>query len=301
MQVSCSAEVQAALNDNQPVVALESTVISHGLPWPKNLELAQEMEATIREQGAIPATIALIDGQLRAGLSQDELVRLADGQAAVRKVSRRDLGAVLARRELGATTVASTMLIAHWAGIRCFATGGIGGVHRGDAADVSADLIELSQTPVAVVCAGAKSILDLPRTLEWLETFGVPVVGYGITELPAFYTPHSGLELVESVANPQEAAALLKAHWGLGLPSGVLITVPIPPEAALNSAEIDTLIEQALTQADQAGIRGKDITPFLLERLAILSAGASVTANRALLKNNAVVAGQIAVALTAMD
>jgi pseudouridine-5'-phosphate glycosidase len=255
------------------------------------------MESIIRAHGAIPATIAIVDGVLRAGLEESHLLALADGQRPVRKISRRDLGAVIAQKGLGATTVASTMLIAHWAGIRVFATGGIGGVHRGEANDVSADLIELSQTPVAVVCAGAKAILDLPRTLEWLETFGVPVLGYGTNELPAFYTRTSGLALVDRVDSPREAAAILQAHWGLGLLNGVLITAPIPHEAALDEAAITAQIETALAEAQAKHITGKAITPFLLSRLAELTGGASLQANLALLKNNAQVAAQIAVNL----
>lgn len=295
--VHLSEEVRAAIFAEQPVVALESTVISHGLPFPQNIELAQELEQIIRNNGATPATIALIDGTLKAGLSDDDLMRLADGKTPVRKLSRRDLGSAIAKKEVGATTVAATMLIAHWAGIKIFATGGIGGVHRGQAGDVSADLLELSQTPVAVVCAGAKSILDLPRTLEWLETFGVPVIGIGTNEFPAFYTRSSGLKLVDCVDQPAEVAALLKAHWRLGLKNGVLLTVPIPESDALNGAEIDQAVEQALHEADQQYITGKDITPFLLARLVKITEGRSLTANLVLLRNNARIAAQIAVAM----
>jgi len=295
--IHLSEEVRAAIFAEQPVVALESTVISHGLPFPQNIELAQELEQIIRDNGSTPATIAVIDGALKAGLSADDLTRLADGKTPVRKLSRRDLGSAIAKKELGATTVAATMLIAHWAGIKIFATGGIGGVHRGQAGDVSADLLELSQTPVAVVCAGAKSILDLPRTLEWLETFGVPVIGIGTDEFPAFYTHTSGLKLVDCVDQPAEAAALLKAHWGLGLKNGVLVAVPIPSEDALDAAEIDQAIEQALNEADQQHIVGKDITPFLLARLVKITEGHSLAANLALLRNNARIAAQIAVAM----
>ncbi|KAB2905137.1 MAG: pseudouridine-5'-phosphate glycosidase [Anaerolineae bacterium] len=292
-----SPEVDAALKAGKPVVALESTVISHGLPWPDNLRLAQELESMIRKIGATPATIAVMDGELRAGLSAEDLVRLADGKTPVRKISRRDFGSAVAKHQLGATTVAATMLVAHWAGIKVFATGGIGGVHRGQTGDVSADLIELSQTPVAVVCAGAKSILDLPRTLEWLETFGVPVVGYQTLEFPAFYTPHSGLNLVDCVENPQQAAALLKAHWGLGLTNGVLFTVPISEVDALNEADINPKIDQAVAEAERQGIVGKDITPFLLGRLVEITGGESLQANLALLRHNTQVAAEIAIAL----
>jgi len=296
-RVQKSPEVENALAEGRPVVALESTVISHGLPYPHNLELAQEMENIVRTQGAVPATIAILDGQLYAGLNASHIERLADPHAQVRKVSRRDFGAILAQKTLGATTVAATMLIAHWAGIRVFATGGIGGVHRGGAGDVSADLLELSQTPVAVVCAGAKAILDLPRTLEWLETFGVPVLGYQTQELPAFYSRSSGLALVDSVHTPAEAAALLKAHWGLGLPSGVLLTVPIPSTDAIPAEEIMPAVEQAVSEAAQQNITGKELTPFLLSRLLEITEGRSLAANLALLKNNGRVAGQIAGAL----
>jgi pseudouridylate synthase len=296
--IQLSAEVQAAQEAGTPIVALESTVISHGLPYPQNMALARELEQIVRDAGATPATIAIIGGNLCVGLSQDQLAILADETVHVRKVSRRDLGATLARGDTGATTVATTMLIAHWAGIRVFATGGIGGVHRGEANDVSADLIELSQTPVAVVCAGAKAILDLPRTLEWLETFGVPVVGYGTDEFPAFYTHTSGLPLIDQVATPDEAAHLLASHWGLDLPSGVLITIPIPEQAALPTDEIQPIIEHALQEADAQDIRGKDITPFLLDKVSQLSGGRSLDANLALLRNNAHIAAHIAVALT---
>jgi pseudouridylate synthase len=290
-------EVQTALDEGRAVVALESTVISHGLPWPQNLELAQSMEELVRSEGAVPATIAVIDGVPSVGLTEADLICLADGQQPVRKLSRRDLASAMARRELGATTVATTMLIAHWAGIRVFATGGIGGVHRGEAWDVSADLIELSQTPVAVVCAGAKAILDLPRTLEWLETFGVPVVGYGTDDLPAFYTRTSGLKLVEQVNDVQEAAALLKAQWSLGLQNGVLFTVPIPEADELPADEINRHIQTALQEADQQKISGKEITPFLLGRLVSLTENRSLVANMALLRNNGRIAAQIAKAI----
>ncbi|NDJ86022.1 MAG: pseudouridine-5'-phosphate glycosidase [Chloroflexi bacterium] len=297
VSVRQSDEVAAALSTGQPVVALESTVISHGLPWPQNLELAQELETIVRDQGAIPATIAIIAGQPCAGLSSDEIEQLARGDQPVRKVSRRDFGAVIANREYGATTVAATMLVAHRVGIKVFATGGIGGVHRGDAGDISADLPELSHTPVAVVCAGAKSILDLPRTLEWLETYGVPVLGYGTSEFPAFYTRSSGLSLTDRVDTPSAAAAGIQAHWDFGLLSGVLVTVPIAEADAPDSASIDAYTTQALQEATEQGITGKDITPFLLERLVDLSGGETLRANLALLRQNAAVAAQIAAAL----
>ena len=298
INVQTAPEVQAAIDAGNPVVALESTVVSHGLPYPHNVELAMEMEAIVREEGAVPATIAMVDGVPRVGLDEDDIVRLADGKMPVTKLSRRDLGAAVMRKELGATTVATTMLIAHAAGVQVFATGGIGGVHRGDEGDISADLIELSQTPVAVVCAGAKSILDLPRTLEYLETFGVPVVGYGTEEFPAFYMRTSGIELVDSVNTPDEAAQLLQAHWGLGLQSGVLLTVPIPEADALPPETINAHIEQALAEANAQNITGKAVTPFLLGRLVEISGGESLGANLALLRNNGRIASRIAVAMT---
>ncbi len=295
--VILSPEVAEAKAVGRAIVALESTVISHGLPWPDNLKLAQELETIVRQHGAVPATIAIIEGHVKAGLSPHEMERLATGDTPVRKVSRRDFGSVIARREYGATTVAGTMLVAYMAGIHIFATGGIGGVHRGAAWDVSADLPELSRTPVAVVCAGTKAILDLPRTLEWLETYGVPVVGYQTHEFPAFYTPTSGLMLQDCVHNPREAAALLSAHWGFGMRSGVLVTAPIPTSAALDPAKIEADIQQALADADAQHVVGKDITPFLLSRLVEISGGESLQANLALLRNNASVAAQIAVEL----
>jgi pseudouridine-5'-phosphate glycosidase len=298
--VVLTEELQDAIHENRPIVALESTVISHGLPYPDNLTLAKEMEAIVRANGAVPGTIAIIKGQAKVGLSDSELEQLADDSVEVLKISRRDFGAAIARNTYGATTVAATMIVAHKAGINVFATGGIGGVHRGEGWDVSADLIELGQTPVAVVCAGAKSILDLPRTLEWLETFGVPVLGYGTDEFPAFYTPHSGLSLTERVDSPAEAAAIINGQWGFGLTSGVLVTVPIPEAEALAQDRVEADIQQALREAAQQNVTGKETTPFLLQRLVEITGGDSLRANLALLKNNAAVAAQIAVALKPM-
>lgn len=295
--VYLAPEVAQALQSRQAVVALESTVISHGLPFPHNITLAQEMEQIVRQGGAVPATIAIIAGQVKVGLTADELEALASGHYPIMKISRRDFGSALARKAYGATTVAGTMLVAHKAGIKVFATGGIGGVHQGDSADVSTDLIELSQTPVAVVCAGAKSILDLPRTLEWLETFGVPVLGFGTDEFPAFYTPYSGLKLTERVETAEEAAYIIQAHWDFGLKGGVLVTVPIPEAAALPRDAVETYVAQALADAQARGIVGKETTPFLLQRLNEITAGKTVETNLALLKNNARVAAQIAVHL----
>jgi pseudouridine-5'-phosphate glycosidase len=295
--VQLSEPVRAALEGGRPVVALESTVIAHGLPWPQNLEAALDMEATVEAGGATPATVAVVDGRLRAGLERPTLERLARKDERVPKLTRRDLGLALADGGLGATTVAATMLIARWAGIRVFATGGIGGVHRGDSGDVSADLPELARTPVAVVCAGAKAILDLPRTLEWLETFGVPVFGYQTDELPAFFVLSSGLPVQRRVDSAAEAARLIRAHWGVGLTSGVLIAVPVPEDQAADPAQVEEAIAQALSEAAEAGVRGKEVTPFLLSRVAQLTGGKSVNANLALLRQNAAVAAQIAVAL----
>jgi pseudouridine-5'-phosphate glycosidase len=288
--------VRAALDAHQPVVALESTVISHGLPWPENLELARRMESTFRAGGATPATVALLQGQIKIGLTDAEVQHLAQAQG-VWKISRRDYAVALAQKHDGATTVAGTMMAAHWAGVRVFATGGIGGVHRGASTDISADLPELARTPVIVVCAGAKAILDLPATLEWLETHGVPVVGYGTDEFPAFYSRESGLRLEARADSPDEVAAIARQLWGLGLTSGVLVCVPCPAEAARPAAEMEAAIATALSEAKAQGVQGKRVTPFLLSRVSELTHGESKTANLALLENNARVAAQIAVAL----
>jgi len=290
-------EVQAALDGGRAVVALESTLISHGLPFPTNLEVARSLEDTVREHGATPATIAVLDGCLRVGLDVEALERLATGPG-VRKLSRRDLAVAVAQRADGATTVAATMWIAHLAGIRVFATGGIGGVHRGagETWDVSADLPELARTPVLVVCAGAKSLLDLPKTLEYLETWGVPVLGYGADEFPAFYSPHSGLKVDARVDNPEQAAEIARVHWGLG-GNGLLVTAPVPPDQALAGQSAEAALSQALVEADAQGVRGSQVTPFVLARVKELTDGESLRANVALLLNNAAVAAQIARAL----
>jgi pseudouridine-5'-phosphate glycosidase len=269
-----SPEVYDALHSDQPVVALESTVISHGLPRPINLETARRCEAAIREEGAVPATVGIIGGKIVAGLNDDQLVTLALGEN-IRKVSRRDYAIALARKEHGATTVAGTMIAAYLAGIHVFATGGIGGVHRGDADDVSADLPELAATSVAVVCTGAKSILDLPRTLEYLETAGVPVVGYQTDTFPAFYASSSGLPVDVRLDTPKEVADLLYVKWSLGLEGGVLIAVPPPVELALPADELEAAIEQALRAADEAGVKGKALTPFRWHRSAQLPRAAA--------------------------
>jgi pseudouridine-5'-phosphate glycosidase len=290
-----SPPVEQALDSGTPVVALESTVITHGLPRPVNLETARRMESIVEDHGAIPATVAVLDGRLRVGLEEGELDRLANAIGAV-KISRRDLGPALALDLIGGTTVAATMLAAHRAGIRVFATGGIGGVHRGVRADVSADLPELARTPVAVICAGAKSILDLPRTLEWLETAGVPVIGWATEQFPAFFSRSSGLP-VSSVGDDAAAiASILQAHWSLGL-AGALVAVPVPADQAVDLERIEAAIDIAEQEADAAGVVGPDRTPFILKRLVALTDGASLQANLALLDNNAKRAAELAAAL----
>lgn len=278
------------------LVALESTVISHGLPYPANLELARAMEAEVCAAGATPRTIGILGGELIAGLSDAQIVHLATA-AHVRKVSRRDLPIVVAQRLDGATTVATTMWIAARHGIQVFATGGIGGVHRGDGTDISADLPELAQTPVIVVCAGAKAILDLPATLEYLETYGVTVAGYQTDEFPAFYSRSSGLAVDVRCDSAQEVAALWRAKQALGLPGGLLVTVPVPAADEIPAAEIEPHIAQAVAEAARRGLRSAEVTPFLLARLAELTGERSLRTNVALLRNNARVAGEIAVAL----
>ncbi len=291
-----SREIQEAIESGQAVVALESTVIAHGLPYPINLEAARQMEAIVREHGAVPATIALLDGALRVGLDDDELEHLATAKG-IHKVSCRDLAIVVAQRSDGATTVAATATIAAWAGIEVFATGGIGGVHRGTRLDVSNDLPTLAAVPVAVVCAGAKSILDVPATLEWLETAGVTVVGFGTDEFPAFYTRKSGLPVDVRVDSPPEAAAIFQAGRQMGLPGGTLIAVPVPAADELPADELEAAIAAALIEAEARGIEGKASTPFLLKKIAQETSGASLRANVSLLKNNAAVAAEIALAL----
>lgn len=291
-----SDEVKDAVDAGAPVVALESTILSHGLPFPASLDVGRALEARVREGGAVPATVAVLDGRLRAGLTEAELERVARG--GIEKLGSRDLGAAMARKKSGATTVSATMTIAALANIRVFATGGIGGVHRGldVALDVSTDLIELSRTQVAVVCAGAKSILDLPRTSELLETLGVPVLGWRTDELPAFYTAESGLGVSARVEDAVEAAAIVRAHFGLGA-GGVLVVVPPPIERSLSGAEVELHVTRALAAAKAAGVGGKALTPFLLAELARSTGGRSVATNRALVENNAKVAATIAVAL----
>lgn len=297
MNFGLGEEFRAALAEHRPVVALESTLITHGLPQPVNLHAAQTLEQIVRDHGATPATIALLDGHVHIGLNADELKRLAQAKN-VRKCSRRDLPIAVARGEHGATTVAATMYLAHAAGIRVFATGGIGGVHRGQPFDVSADLEELGRTPVTVVCAGAKAILDLPLTLEALETRGVCVVGYGCDEFPAFYSRSSGLPVDVRCDVPEDVAALMKARDELGLSAGLLVCAPIPPEHEVPSSEMEIVIAAALSEAETGGIRGKEVTPFLLARVSALTEQRSQRANLALLENNARIAARIAGAVS---
>ncbi len=291
-----SPEVAAALEAGKPVVALESTIISHGMPYPQNVETALKVEEIIREHGAVPATIAILGGRLKAGCTKEEIEHLGKKGLAVTKVSRRDLPVIVAKGEDGATTVATTMLIAHMAGISVFATGGIGGVHRGaeTTMDISADLEELAQTPVMVVCAGAKAILDLPLTLEYLETKGVPVLGYGTEELPAFYTRHSGLKVDYRLDTPAELAAAYRAQRDMGLKTGMLVTNPIPEEYSMPADVINQAIDQALEEAKAQGIHGKETTPFLLAKVKELTGGDSLDANIQLVFNNARLAAAVA-------
>ena len=294
-----SKEVKEALEAGKPVVALETTIISHGMPYPQNGQTALRVEQTIRENGATPATIAIIGGKLKAGCTPEEIEYLGKKGQAVIKASRRDLPVLIARKEDGATTVTTTMIIAAMTGIRVFATGGIGGVHRGaqQTFDISADLEELAQTPVMVICAGAKSILDLGLTLEYLETKGVPVIGFGTEELPAFYTRHSGFKVDYRIDTPEELAAAFRAKIDCGLKGGMLVTNPIPEEFSMPKAVIDAAIEEALRQMDQAGIHGKQCTPFLLAKVKDLTGGDSLAANIQLVLNNARLAAKTAKAL----
>ena len=291
-------EVAAALAAGKPVVALESTIISHGMPYPQNVQTALNVERIIRENGAVPATIAIIGGRLKAGLTAEEIEYFGKKGQAIAKASRRDLAVLCARGQDGATTVTTTMIIAHMAGIKIFATGGIGGVHRGaeTTMDISADLEELGQTPVMVVCAGAKSILDLGLTLEYLETKGVPVIGYGTEELPAFYTRQSGFGVDYRVDSPEELAAAFKAGHDMGLKGGMLVTNPIPEEYAMPLDTINAAIDQAIAECKDKGIHGKATTPFLLARVAELTGGNSLDSNIQLVYNNAKVAAQTAAA-----
>lgn len=297
-----SPEVREAMEQGKAVVALESTIISHGMPYPQNLETAEDVESIIRDQGAVPATIALIDGKIRIGMTHDELEAFAKG-GDIAKVSRRDIPQILAKKQAGATTVSATMICAALAGIDVFVTGGIGGVHRGaeTSMDISADLQELAKTNVAVVCAGAKSILDIGLTLEYLETHGVPVIGYETETFPAFYTRESEFGVDVNGTSPQSIAEMLRVKWDLGLNGGAVIANPVPEEDQMKKTDIDRMIAQAIQEADEQGIKGKDTTPYLLSRLKELSDGATLTTNIALVKHNAVHGAKVAVELNRLQ
>ena len=298
-----SEEVKHALENNIPVVALESTIISHGMPYPQNVETALKVESIVRENGCVPATTAIINGKLKAGLSKEEIELLGKEGLKVSKVSRRDIPYIVANKLNGASTVATTMIIASLAGIKIFATGGIGGVHRGaeTTMDISADLQELANTNVAVVCAGAKSILDLGLTLEYLETNGVPVLGNQTKELPAFYTRKSGFELDYAINSPAEFANVLKSKWDLGLNGGVVIANPIPEEYSMDNNVISKAINEAVEEAEKLGIHGKQTTPFLLDKIQKITAGKSLEANIQLVFNNVRLATQIATELSKLN
>jgi pseudouridine-5'-phosphate glycosidase len=300
--LTVAPEIIDALADKRPVVALESTLITHGLPYPVNLETASEMESAVRDAGAVPAIIAIVEGRIRIGLTQRDLESMLAGTREVRKVSRRDLAFAISQRLNGGTTVAATMICARLAGIRIFATGGIGGVHRGaaDTMDVSADLEELSRTPVAVICAGAKAILDLPRTYEYLETKGVPVIGHRTNNLPGFYTRETGLPAPMRLDTPDEIALLASRHWALGLSGGLLIANPPPEKTAMIREDVEQAIELALEEAKRANISGAALTPFLLDHMTRITEGRSLEANVALILNNARLGGEIARAFAAL-
>ena len=291
-----SEEVEAAVREGRAVVALESTVIAHGLPRPQNLETARRLEQVVRETGAVPATVAVLGGRLCVGLDDAQLERLAEGEG-VLKVSRRDLALVAARRADGATTVAGTLWVASRAGLKVFATGGVGGVHRGALPDVSADLPELARTPLTVVCSGAKSVLDLPATREWLETHGICVVGYGIDEMPAFYTRRSGLAVDARADSAREVAEIARARDALGLEAALVVAVPVPEGFEVEEGLMETWLTEALSVAAECGVAGRELTPFLLAHMSWRSGGATLRANVALLESNARVAADIAVAL----
>ena len=301
--LDCSPGVREALAAGRAVVALESTIISHGMPYPQNVATARQVEAEVRAHGAVPATVAIVNGRLKAGLGADEIEALGRAGPRMAKVSRRDMGLVVAAGQTGATTVAATMIIAALAGIQVFSTGGIGGVHRGagESFDISADLLELARTPVGVVCAGVKSILDIRLTLEVLETHGVPVVGYGTDRLPAFFARDSGFGVDARLDTPVQVARALQAQWDMGLRGGMVIANPIPEAFALAGAQVEQAIALALREAGERGITGKAITPFLLERVNQLTGGDSLAANIQLVLNNARLAAAIAVELAALE
>lgn len=292
-----STEIARALKLGSPIVALESTVITHGLPHPQNLNLARDMEKQVRDAGSIPATVALLDGKVRLGLSDEELVRLSESESKL-KVSHRDFATAIVKKKDGGTTVAGTMLAAQMSGIKVFATGGIGGVHKESPFDISTDLKALAETPMIVVCAGAKAILDLPATLEYLETMGVPVVGYQTDEFPAFYSRESGLNVSARLDSPKEIAEFAKAHWSMGLRSAILVTNPVPETDSIPKSEMEPFIAKASVEAMEKEIHGQALTPFLLSRISELTEGRSLKANLALLLNNARLAGEISKEMT---
>lgn len=298
-----TAEVADARSENRPVLAMESTIISHGMPYPENVETALRVEEIARKEGAVPATIAILGGRLKVGLSPEDIDRLGRMGTSVSKASRRDLPLLVASGKDGATTVAATMIIAALAGIRVFATGGIGGVHRGasETFDISADLDELARTEVAVICAGIKSILDINLTMEYLETRGVPVVGYRTDELPAFYARHSGYYVDRRVENPEEIASIMNAQWSLGLGGGLVIAQPVPEELAMDEETINNAINEALAEAGRRKITGKEITPFLLAKVAELTSGSSLKSNIALLENNVRLGSRIITAYSSIN
>lgn len=300
--IDITPEIAQAVEQNRPVVALESTILSHGMPYPQNLSFAAEVEATIRKEGAVPATMAVIDGRLKAGLTEAELERMCESKG-VLKLSRRDIPIAVAKGLTGATTVATTMILSEMVGVRVFATGGIGGVHRGgeNSMDISADLQELAHTSVAVVCAGAKMILDIGRTLEYLETMGVPVLGFDTDEFPAFYCRRSGYGVDYNAKTPSDVARIVAAKWNMGLTGGLLIANPVPEKYAMNFVEMSGVIDRALAQAEKAGVHGKNITPFLLARIVEMTNGDSLKTNIRLACNNACIASRIAVELAKLS
>jgi pseudouridine-5'-phosphate glycosidase len=296
MKFKYNEEVTGALHFDSPIVALESTVIAHGLPYPENIETAYKLERIVRDNGAVPATVGVFGGEITVGLNEDQFEMLATGKD-IRKISRRDIPIAISKKLNCATTVATTAFIAHHAGIKIFATGGIGGVHRGDKTDISADLPELANTPITVVCSGAKIVLDLPATREWLETHGITVLGWQCDELPAFYSRSSGLTVDERIDTPKEAAQAIIARDDLEMKNAIIVAVPVPEQQEIASGELDRVLADSLKAAAQQGIKGKDVTPFLLAQMSERSGGKTLAANIALLENNAKVASMIAAAI----
>jgi len=293
------SEVSRALDNNMPVVALETAVLSHGLPYPQNIQLVNNLERIVRSQNVVPATIGVLNGKVHIGLDSEGINQLGSPNHKARKISRRDFGLAISRKETGGTTVAGTLITAHAVGIRVFSTGGIGGVHRGATLDISADLPELAHTPMIVVCSGAKAILDLPATLEYLETMGVPIVGYQTDDFPAFYSCQSGLPVNVRVSDPEEVVRIAQAQWELGLSQAILLVVPPPTESAMPLDQVEHIIQQALQEAQQHSIHGAAVTPYLLKRISEISKGASLQANLDLLQNNARIAAIVAKKLSA--